>query len=609
MATTIKSTSLDFESIKNNLKTFLADKDEFSDYNFEASGLSNILDVLAYNTHYNGLIANFALNESFLNTAQLRSSVVSLAEGIGYVPDSKSSSQALVNLTMNLSGVSNRPASISIPSGFKFTSTVDDTEYTFQTQEIINATDDGSGNYEFSGADGLNDIKIFEGTEKTKTFFITQATEDAVYIIPDVNLDSKRTIVRVYESPTTSSFSTYIDILDATTINRNSTLYILKEAPNGFFELSFGDGNTLGTAPSAGQKAVVTYLSVSGSTADNAIVFSPSAQVSTSAGNFDMTVSTVSKSAGGSDKETIDSIRKNAPFQYASQNRMVTAEDYSSLVLRNFSSLIDDIKSWGGQDNLEPQFGVVYISVLYKDGISSAIQANNKQQIRDLAEQFSVASFSLEFADPVRTFTEVDVFFRFNQNLTTLSENTVQSEVKEVINQYFSASTGSFGRAFRRSNLLTLVDAVSPAVLSSRAEIKMQQRLVPTLTLPQDYSNRYPQSIATPDDVNHIITSSSFTFNGNRVQIRNRLSSRTLQLFAPDLGESGEVIIDNIGSYDLTTITINGLQVDSFIGADKYIRLSAVPANQSALVPVNQDIIDYDANISRAIVVKTLAEN
>ena len=609
MATTIKSTSLDFESIKNNLKTFLADKDEFSDYNFEASGLSNILDVLAYNTHYNGLIANFALNESFLNTAQLRSSVVSLAEGIGYVPDSKSSSQALVNLTMNLSGVSNRPASISIPSGFKFTSTVDDTEYTFQTQEIINATDDGSGNYEFSGADGLTDIKIFEGTEKTKTFFITQATEDAVYIIPDVNLDSKRTIVRVYESPTSSSFSTYIDILDATTINRNSTLYILKEAPNGFFELSFGDGNTLGTAPSAGQKAVVTYLSVSGATADNASVFSPSAQVSTSAGNFDITVSTVSKSAGGSDKETIDSIRKNAPFQYASQNRMVTAEDYSSLVLRNFSSLIDDIKSWGGQDNLEPQFGAVYISVLYKDGISAAIQATNKQEIRDLAEQFSVASFSLEFADPIRTFTEVDVFFRFNQNLTTLSENTIQSEVKEVINKYFAASTGRFGRAFRRSNLLTLVDAVSPAVLSSRAEIKMQQRLLPTLTLAQDYSNRYPQTIANPDDVNHIITSSSFTFNGNRVEIRNRLSSRTLQLFAPDLGESGEVIIDNIGSYDNTTITINGLQVDAFIGANKYIRLSAVPANQSALVPVNQDIIDYDANISRAIVVKTSAEN
>ena len=190
--TTVKSTALDFDSIKNNLKTFLANKDEFKDYNFEASGLSNILDVLAYNTHFNGLIANFALNESFISTAQLRSSIVSLAEGIGYVPDSKTSAQATVKLSTSLAGVSGRPSQIQIPSGFKFTATVDDEDYVFQTQENLTGVDDGFGFYEFKTANASNIITIFEGTAKTKTFLITEQSESAVYIIPDANMDQLR---------------------------------------------------------------------------------------------------------------------------------------------------------------------------------------------------------------------------------------------------------------------------------------------------------------------------------------------------------------------------------------------------------------------------------
>ena len=160
MATTIQSTALDFTAIKNNLKTSLTQSTEFSDYNFEASGLSNILDVLATNTHFNGLIANFALNESYLGTAQLRSSLVSLAEGIGYVPDSVNASQGIVNLTTSLAGVSDRPNKITIPSGFTFNTTVDGVSYTFQTQEDISATDDGNGSYVFQTTDGLSLIHI-----------------------------------------------------------------------------------------------------------------------------------------------------------------------------------------------------------------------------------------------------------------------------------------------------------------------------------------------------------------------------------------------------------------------------------------------------------------
>ena len=168
--TTIKSTALDFTAIKNNLKVFLSQQDEFTDYNFEASGLSSVLDVLAYNTHYNGLIANFALNESYLGTAQLRSSLVSLAEGIGYIPDSMNASQGIINLSLNLESLANRPTVVTLASGVKFDTVVDGTSYVFQTQEEISARDNGSGSYSFTTADNVADIKVFVVEVPSKIF-------------------------------------------------------------------------------------------------------------------------------------------------------------------------------------------------------------------------------------------------------------------------------------------------------------------------------------------------------------------------------------------------------------------------------------------------------
>lgn len=591
MTTTIKSTALDFENIKNNLKTFLANKDEFSDYNFEASGLSNILDVLAYNTHYNALTANFALNESFISTAQLRSSLVSLAEGIGYVPDSKTSSVATVKLSTSLAGVAGRPSIIQIPSGFKFSSTVDEADFIFQTTENLTGTDDGNGFYEFLTADASNIISVSEGQAKEKTFLITQQSENAVYIIPDENLDTSTAVIRVYESATSASFSTYTNILNATTISELSTLYILKEAPNGFYELSFGNGTTLGRAPEAGSKVVVSYLASSGSPANTAKVFEPQAQLTVAGVGYPVTVSTVGKSVGGGNKESLESIRKNAPFQYASQNRMVTHPDYSTLVLRNFSTLIKDIKTFGGEDALKPEFGVVFMSILFNDDVPDSTVTVTKEAIIDLAEQLSVASFNLKFADPVTTFIESRTFFQFNPRLTTLSRNTIQDNAQAAIDGYFAANTGKFSQSFRRSAMLTLVDAVSPAILSSRAEIFMQRRFTPILTRVQDHTLRYPVDIAAPDDEFYRVTSSAFNFRGQTCIIRNKLKTNKLEVY--DQGNN-IVIVDNVGDYTGDTVRIVGLQVDGVIGGGDFIKISAKPANESAISPLRQDFLEYD---------------
>ena len=607
MATTIQSTALDFTAIKNNLKTSLTQSTEFSDYNFEASGLSNILDVLATNTHFNGLIANFALNESYLGTAQLRSSLVSLAEGIGYVPDSVNASQGIVNLTTSLAGVSDRPNKITIQNGFTFNTTVDGVSYTFQTQENISATDDGNGSYAFQTADGSANIKIFEGTQTTKTFIITGETENFAYIIPDENIDIDTAVVTSFETVASSSGTTYTDLRKATSITESSRIYILKETPKGDFEITFGNGTVLGVSPVAGNKVTVEYLSCKGQEANGAKTFTPENQITVGGVNYTITSTTVSNSFGGSPKETMASIRTTAPFQYATQNRMVTAEDYATLVQRNFGSLLKDISSFGGEDALEPEFGVIFLSLLFSDAVENdetsgeTIKQTTKDGIVALAKDLSVASFDVKFTDPVQTFIETTVFFQFNPNLTTLSENAIKNQVQDVITSYFNANTGKFKQSFRRSNLLTLIDAVSPSILSSRCSVGMQQRITPTLTAISDYTLRMPQTIASPDDVNRILTSTSFTFQNKNCIIRNRLNSNILEVFDTI---SSAIVVDNVGSYTNDTINLVGLQIDAIPSGEGFVKITATPDNQSFVTPFRQDVIKHDLGRSLVSVVE-----
>ena len=411
MATTIKSTELDFDTIKNNLKTNFERHAEFSDYNFEGSGLSNILDVLATNTHYNALIANFALNESYLSTAQLRSSLVSLAEGIGYIPKSKTASRGTVTLTTNTGDLSGRPSTLSLPTGTKFTTTVDDVTYTFQTRETVTATDNGFGYYAYKTPSSSLNIDVLEGHAHTKTFFVGPDSVDDVYVIPDKSIDMETAIVKVYESSTDTTFANYINISKASTINENTKLYIMKEAPNGFYEITFGDGVTLGKAPVAGNKIVIEYLQVNGSKANGATAWTANNRISVLGTNYDVTPVTVVNSLGGAEAETMASIRKNAPFQYATQNRMVTAVDYSTLVLSNFGTIIKDIQAFGGEDALKPEFGTVFLSIVFNADVTAETIAITKNSIVDLTKQLAVVGFDTKFEDPVTTFVETEIFF------------------------------------------------------------------------------------------------------------------------------------------------------------------------------------------------------
>jgi hypothetical protein len=622
MATTIKSTALDFTSIKQNLKDYLKAQTEFKDYDFEASGLSNILDVLAYNTHINGLTSNFALNESFLGTAQLRSSVVSLATGIGYIPDTMTASQATVQISVDLSAVSGRPATVDLPAFSKVTANVDDVSFTFMTKEVFTAADDGAGNYLFKTSGGSSAIPIFEGTQKTKTFLVGEFNESDVYIIPDLNMDASTVIVRVYETYGSTSNTVYNNITGATTISPTSTIYILKETPNGFFQLSFGGNGVLGLSPAAGNAIEVAYIATNGVVANGATTYTASSQVTVLGIAYGLTISSPSKSVGGDSKETIESIRRNAPFQYATQNRMVTPEDYTSIINRNFSTLIDDIVSWGGEDNSEPKFGTVFSAIKFEDDVSADKIAATKESIKELVKQLAVVSFDVEFADPVETFIEADIFYQINPNLTTLSNNAISTTINTKVGNYFTTTLGKFGKSFRRSNLLTLVDEVSPAVLSSRAIIRMQQRITPTVNVKNSFTLNFPSDISrpiisnTPTPEDYVVRSSLFTVNGETCQIINETyavggvgySSNKLQIISAG---SGTVVVDNIGSYDSSnrTVTIVSFTPNGLLGGDGKIKLSVLPANQSAISPLRQNILEYDGTESVITPVTVTADN
>jgi len=597
MVTTIRSTDLDFTTIKNNLKLSLKNNTEFADYNYEGSGLSNLLDVLAYNTHYNALIANMALNESYLTTAQLRSSVVSLAEAIGYMPASKTASTATVNLSVNTGNLAGRPSVLSIPRGTQFNTTVDDVAYTFETIGTLTATDDGFGLYVFK--DNLNQeaITIKEGTNTRKTFIVSENSIDTTYVIPDKNMDTTTAFVSVFDDLNTTTFATYTDLKQADAIDDQSKVYILRETPNGFYELSFGDGYTLGKAPAAGNKIVVDYLSTNGPVANGATTFTPISQVSVTTGSgtnsYNLTTTTVTKSVSGSNAETLESIRKNAPFSYASQNRMVTAVDYAALIKRNFGYLIKDIQAYGGEDAVRKEYGVVFLSIVFKDDVTQQTIDKTKGDITALATQLQVITFDVKFEDPDITYLETEVNFQFNPKFTSSSVQEIQSRVDDVVTNYFANNTGLFNQSFRRSNLLALVDDVDPSVLSSRADLKLQKRFVPFIGTTESVTLRYASPIAEPSDEKPVIQSTPFFLDGYRVEIRNQLDSYKLQLHAT---ATDTVYIDNVGEYAPSTgiVSLTGIKVDSIIGGNNFIKISADAANMSVSSPGQNQIVVFD---------------
>lgn len=598
VATVIKSSELDFNNIKNSLKDYFKSKDEFADYDFEASGLNNILDVLAYNTHVNGLTANFAINESFLSTSQLRASIVSHAETLGYEVRSISTSKAIVNLSVNLAGVADRSPQIQLPAGWTFTSSIDGVSYTFRTMESYFAKDDGSGNYEFKTTTGSTNIPILEGIEKTKTFLIGEQTERQVFVIPDATIDTATASVLVYDTASSSRFTPYIPLKKAVTINKDTQVFSIRETPNGNYELNFGDGVSFGKKPDPGNKVIVTYLSSKGPLADNGTVFTSNNDFTVLQNNYPVIVTTQTESTGGAQKQSIESVRQLAPIAYAAQQRLVTSLDYKGTILSNFTD-VTDCNVWSGDQNIPLDYGAVYVSLNFDDNVSDTVKENTKAQIiGQFTDNLSVVSITTKYTDPTELFLELTLGFNFDPSLTGTSLVATENDVFRFLNNYFRKNLNKFEKIFRRSNMLTEIDAIDQAILSSRCDVKAQLRFNPTIGTERTFELNYPMPMAPPDPYTNIVQSSVFEYDGTRALIRNKLDSTRLQITDID----GNVLLDNVGEYFPATgvVKIVGFTLEAFIGGFDFIKVSVVPLNESVIKPLRNYVIKLDSSLSFA---------
>jgi len=593
----INSTDLDFDQIKESLKTYLESKDQFSDYDFEASGLSNILDVLAYNTHLNGLIANIGINESFLATSQLRSSVVSHAETLGYYSGSKAAAQA--NITVTLNTTDEDTPQVSLPKHTSFTTTIDEVSYSFKTLEEYTATNDGDGNFSFLTDLGSTSIPVHEGVVKTKTYLVGDTADEQIYVIPDETIDTNTLTVDVYDTATSASFTSYTNIKNNIRLDAESTVYLVRETPNGYYEITFSDGVVLGKSPEAGNKIVVQYLSTKGKDANRGKTFTADNTISVGGVSYTPVVTTVANSSGGSDKETIASIKGNAPRVFGTQQRLVTAEDYKALIMQRHSDVLSDTTAWGGNENVPPVYGRVYVSLAFKDDIDAGTkQATKDDIVAVLSENLAIMSINTVFSDPVTTFLELDVTYDFDPDQTNITARTQSTAIDNFIVEYVDDNLKKFDSIFRRSLLLAEIDGLSTAILNSTISVRLQQRFAPTLNQPLDYELKFPTALAIPSNVNRIITTSRFTYNGDKCVIKNRLNSNVLEM----IRVSDVVVVqDNVGHYNTGTgvVTITGLDISDFeLDA---IKVSAVPANQSTVKPLRNYTLSFDPNNSNTV--------
>ena len=592
---TVNTSDLDFINIKSKLKTYFKNTSEFEDYDFEASGLSSILDVLAYNTHINALIANMAINESFLSTSQLRSSVVGHAESLGYFPRSKSSSIAVLNVTVS------DPGGIveqeTLLSRSPFITAIDDTAFSFYTNESYTATRNENDEFVFSN------IKVYEGEERTKTFFADDSI-DTVFVIPDENIDTSTMVVNVFENSNADVSVRYKNILDVAAIDENSRVYMLRESPNGDYEMYFGDGELLGMRPKTGNVIEVSYISTSQKDSNGAVQFRTDLF-----GGQDVTVTTVMPSAGAREKESLQEIKVNAPRAFATQQRLVTADDYTSMIQSNYGQYVKDVIAWGGNDNLPPRFGSVFVALNFHPGYSDTVKEEVKTLIRENLTDFrSIMSIETEFVDPEIVYLRLTTSFNLDSTLSTLNSEQYKQEISDLISTYFLTELDTFGSIFRRSNLLSRIDDYSPAILNSKMSVVSQRQLnirsyfdevdeyhqTAGTTAPdfieRDITVNFPFLLATPDKDDHVIITSPFRYFNQNAIIKNELGSYKLQVF--DM--SGNVLVSNVGDYQPANGEVNFRAWRMERDTVDIIKVTATPANQSTITPLRNYLFELD---------------
>jgi hypothetical protein len=587
MATKLDISQLDFDGIKDNLKTFLSQQDEFTDYNFEGAGMNVLLDVLAYNTHYLGYNANMLANEMYLDSADQRSSVVSLAKQVGYTPKSATSSKATIDVVVNNA----TGASLTMSRGTKFTTTVDGTSYSFVNNSNISISPI-DGVYKFSNLD------IYEGTYLNYKYTASSSDEDQRFIIPNDNVDTTTLTVKIQESASDSTTNTYTLSTGVTGIDSTSKVYFLQEVENGRYEVYFGDG-VLGQAVADGNIVILDYITCNRDEANGASIFT----LSDSVGGFNnVTITTLNVAEDGDDPETIKSIKYNAPRDYSAQDRAVTAEDYKVLVKSIYANA-QSVQVYGGEDAAIPDYGKVYISIKAKSGSNLTIAT--KVSLVASLKSYAVASVVPVIIDPETTYIILDTTFKFDSNLTTKDISTLQTNVSTAISTYNVNTLENFTGMFRYSAVTKTIDDSDVSILSNITKVKMYKFITPTLNNGIKYTLSFNNAFYNPHSGHNssdggIVSSTGFKISGDDTNehfldddgagnIRVYYLSGTTRIYTDST--YGTIDYTN-GEIILTSANITSISnVDGAVSTR--VRITTLPSSND-VIPVRNQVLSID---------------
>ena len=583
----INVTELDFDTIKSNLKTFLRQQDQFTDYDFEGSGMSTILDVLAYNTHYNAVYANVLANEMFLDSADLRNSIVSHAKHVGYTPRSATSPVAFLNVVVNNATGSTLTAA----RGSTFTTTVDGTTYNYIVKDAttISPVD---GVYTFSN------LAVYEGTLVSNKYTVDTTDADQRYLIKNNLADTTTLLVTVQNSSGDTTTSTYTLATDLADITSSSKVYYLEGAEDQQYEVKFGDG-VLGAALSTGNIVTLSYIVTNAEESNGASSFSLSGNIG---GFSNVTITTATNSANGAQPETPDSIRFNAPKQYAAQNRTVTPKDYESKVKQIYTNA-KSVSVWGGEDNDTPVYGRVYISINPVAGatLTEATKTDIITQLKD----FNVASITPIIQDPETTSLQLNVNVKYDAKTTTRSADTVKALVTTAITNFNNNNLQQFDNVFRHSKFIETINKVDTSILSNITTVKMHKAFTATTTGATTYTIKYNNAFYNPHSEHNkssggILVSSGFKINGDTTNeyFLDDDGTGNVRLYYL-VGQTRTYTNNTQGTIDYTngTVTLNSLFITSVSNVDgatsTAVRLTVIP-NSVDIVPVRNQILAID---------------
>ena len=587
----LRVTELDFDDIKDNLKTFLKAQSQFRDYDFEGSGMSVLLDILAYNTHYLGFNANMLANEMFLDSSSLRSSAVSHAKMLGYEVSSPRAAAATVTI-----GLITNDSSKTMPAGTAFTTKVDDVDYQFVTTQDVTAVNLGNS-VEFS------QIPIYEGTYVTTKYLVDSSDVDQRYLLVDSSADTTTLRVRVQNSSSDSTVTTFTKATDISQLSTTSNVYYLQEVESGKFEVYFGDG-VVSKSLSDGNIVILEYVVTNKSAANGASSFTATSAID-GVTNINLTVNVPAR--GGAEAESIKSIKLNAPLDYAAQGRAVTTDDYKVYVRKLFPNT-QAVAVFGGEEgsfdegtgltSSIPQYGKVFISVKSTTG-QNLTRAEKLQLEKDL-RPYKVASVTPVIIDPIATSLILNVVFQYDTNATTKSEETLEGLVRDTISNFNDTDLKTFSGVFRYSKLTGLIDDADDSILSNITTVTMAQLFTPVTTGLTTYTLDFSNKFFHPHDGHSIIISSTgFNISGeNEEYFFDDDGKGNLRIFYFSGGaklfynnEAGKVDYEN-GVITIGAVHISGVSdVDG--ATSTRIRVTALP-DSNDIIPVRNQTLEID---------------